>query len=282
MAACVLAIIVVLLLAPALGSLRFEPARPMTRSADVEWPQILSDLRPDDNSSLGEIILFWLALVVPAILVLLMLPPELRKRLLQHVIRFALFVLALVLALRYRLINLPEINSAELTSGQGGFQTPGDLGESGSFVAPSLPPWLIYLISFLLIALLTLGVYMIYRVWERNHSRRYSSLKVIAAVARQSLDDLAHGRQWGNVVVEAYARMTEAVQIARGVQRNDSWTAREFATRLASNGLPASAVHELTRLFEAARYGGTLADETATRRATSCLESILQACRTAA
>ncbi len=200
-----------------------------------------------------DIMFVWLAVVVPFVLVALLLPPELRKRLLQQIVRFALFVLALVMALRYRLIHLPEFESADLAAGQAGSQMMAGTGESEAFTAPVLPPWLTYVISFALFAILAGGLYSVYELWRRNHTRRHSALSTIAAVARESLDSLAEGRPWGGVIVEAYARMVDAARLARGLHRDVSWTPREFATRLARNGLPASAVDELTRLFEAAR-----------------------------
>jgi hypothetical protein len=282
LAACVVVLAAVVLLAPALDDLRFEPARRLTRPPDTLRTTILSDLRIDGSTSVGEILFFWLAIVLPVLLIVLLLPAELRKRALQQVIRFALFVLALVLALRYRLINLPEIESGELVPGQAGFQTLSGPTEVGAFTPPLLPPWVTYLISLILVALLALGIFMVYRFWQRTRSRRPSALGAIAAVARKSLEDLAEGRQWGDVIVEAYARMTDAVRVSRGLDRDLAWTPREFAAHLTRKGMPASAVDDLTRLFEAARYGGAVADETARRRAASCLESILQACRVAA
>ena len=130
LATCVLVIAAVMLLAPALNALRFEPARPMSRASDVARPSILSGLRMDDSTSVWEILFVWLAAVIPLIMVVLLLPPALRKRVLQHVIRFALFVLALVLALRYHLIHLPSIDSGDLAAGQTGFQLP--IGERGN------------------------------------------------------------------------------------------------------------------------------------------------------
>ena len=121
-----------------------------------------------------------------------------------------------------------------------------------------------------------------YRQIPRVMEKAGRHMEAIARAARISLDDLADGRQWGDVVVEAYARMTDAVRVARGMQRDAAWTPREFAEFLAHKGLPASAVNDLTRLFEAARYGGAIADEKARLRAASCLQSILQACKAAA
>lgn len=282
LAACVLVIAAILLLAPAMVHLRFEPARPHYGASDTTNPPVFSMPHIDESISVWQILAFWLALVVPILLALLLLPPEIRKRLLQQVIRFALFMLALVLVLRYRLIHLPEIEAAPLDPAAAGFQTLGGTAESEVFTPPIVPPWMTYIVSLMLVALLALGVYVLYRAWMRTHNRRLTGLDAIASAARLSLDDLADGRQWGDVVVEAYARMTDAVRVARGMHREAAWTPREFADRLAHKGLPASAVNDLTGLFEAARYGGAIADERARLRAASCLQSILQACRTAA
>ncbi len=282
LAACVLVIAAIVVLAPALGGLRFEPARALTRSADFANPPILAAFRIDETTSVWDIMLVWLGVVIPLVLVVLLLPPELRKRVLQQVVRFALFVLALVLALRYRLIHLPEIEMGDLAAGQAGSQMLAGSTESEAFTAPVLSPWLTYVISFALFAILAVGLTFAYKRWRRNRTHSRSALSTIAAVARESLSSLAEGRPWGGVIVEAYARMVEAARLARGLHRDVSWTPREFAARLARNGLPASAVDELTQLFEAARYGAMPADEKAQRRAAACLESILHACQVAA
>lgn len=282
LAACALVICAVLLLAPALGHLSFEPARRRAWGSGPDMPAILSGLHIDASTSVGEILAFWLAIVLPIALALLLLPPEMRKRLFQQLVRLALFVLALVLALRYRLIHIPQLDAGSIDPTSGGFQTLGAGPDDEVFVPPAIPPWMTYLISFLLMTVLAWALYRLYRRWESARERRASGLAGIAAVARDSLNGLTEGRQWGDVVVEAYARMTDAVRLARGLHREAAWTPREFAARLARNGLPSVAVDDLTRLFEAARYGETISDETARQRAASCLESILRACQTAA
>ena len=216
---CVLVIAAVVLLAPSLDDLSFEPARPVGRASDIARPIMLSELRIDDSTSVWEILLVWLAATIPLVLVVLLLPPELRKRVLQHLIRFALFVLALVLALRYHLIHLPAIDSPDLAAGQAGSQLPGGAATAEAFSAPALPAWITYLISLLMVAVAAGGGFALYRLWLRARVHRHSALDAIAAAARNSLDDLAEGRQWGDVVIEAYARMLDAVRVARGLQR---------------------------------------------------------------
>src|SRR5574340_918695 len=80
LAACVLVIAAILLLAPAMINLRFEPARPHYRASDTAILPVFSDPYIDESISVWQILAFWLALVVRVVLTLLLLPPELRKR----------------------------------------------------------------------------------------------------------------------------------------------------------------------------------------------------------
>jgi len=281
-AACVILLVTVVLLAPSLNDLKFEPARSLSRAQDPIRIAILSDLRIGPETSVWEILLLWLAVFVPLVVAVLLLPPELRKKILQQIVRFALFVLALVLALRYQLIHLPEIGGDILPDrGAGSPSSPG-APQSEAFSPGGIPPWLAYAISIVLLWLLGLGLYVALRSWKKYSARRNVSLGALSAIARVSLDDLASGRNWGDVVVEAYARMTDVLRVSRGLARDPATTAREFASRLARTGLPASAIAELTGLFEAARYGATSSNEAARSRAAACLETILRACEATA
>jgi hypothetical protein len=135
-----------------------------------------------------------------------------------------------------------------------------------------------YLISLgILLTLLVLAL-LAYRWWMRSRSRRHASLYAIADIAQSSLDDLASGRDLGDVIIQSYARMNEVVSSRRGLQRHQAATPREFATRLEMAGLPADAVNRLTRLFESVRYGARKSDQSDVKEAATCLASILQAC----
>ena len=280
--ACALVLAAIMLLAPSLDDLRFEPARQAARAPDAARTVIIPAFNIPVDTPLWQILLFWLAAVVNLALFVLLLPPELRRRLLRQMLRFMLGVLALVLALRYRLLKLPAFILEGLELGQAGPAIPSVPSEAEVFRAPNVPPWMIYMVTLVLLWLVVLGLYVAYRVWRRYRSRHNPTMWAVADIARSSLADLAAGRQWGDVVVEAYARMTDAVRLSRGLERDSSMTPREFANRLARTGLPTSAVEELTYLFEAVRYGGHAADDGARRRAAACLQSILLACGRAA
>jgi len=275
---CIIVVAAAILLVPSLGGLRFEPARSFASPWNPARPIVLPSLNIAEDTPLWNILLFWLALVVNLALFFLLLPPELRKRILRQLIGFAVGVLAFVLALRYRLVQWPETILEAPAGGPSGITAPASADEVQAFQPPQMPPWMTFAIALVLLWLILLAAYFLYRFWQRYRMRRVSTLGAIADIARTSLADLAAGRHWGDVVVEAYARMNDALQVTRGLQRESSSTPREFAARLARTGLPAGSVEELTRLFESVRYGGHASDEGAGRRAAACLESILSAC----
>ena len=59
-------------------------------------------------------------------------------------------------------------------------------------------------------------------------------------------------------------------------------TTREFEDSLTRAGVPAESVRELTRLFEAVRYGWSSPGPEEGERAIRCLEAIVGSCRDAA
>ena len=276
--ACLIVLALLVVLAPSLDELRFKPPRPFAFSSDPAQPFTLPNLGIAEDTPIWKILLFWLALVLNLTIVLFLLSPELRKRLLRHLIRFAVGVLGFLLLLRYRILQLPELALAPPAQAPSGIV----LGSAPTDVEPLQPPqvapWVTYLATVVVLWLMFLIVYASYRYWQRYRQRRQSTLGAIADIARTSLADLAAGREWSDVVMQAYARMNDAVQRTRGLQRESSSTPREFAARLARTGLPASSVEELTLLFESVRYGGRASDAGAGRRALACLESILHAC----
>lgn len=269
------------LLAAGLDDIRLGPGRPLGLGPASARGMVLPSLKViDADTPVWKILLFWFAFVVNLAMFLLVLPPELRKRMLRQLTSFAIGVLALMLALRYRLLELPEmpVDAAE----HGYASSTGATADLQAPQPPQVAPWIAYVVSLIVLWVILLVLYFAYRYWNHHRSQRSAALGSIGEIARKSLADLAGGHQWGDVVTQAYARMNEAVRVTRGLQRESSSTPREFAARLVRTGLPISSVDELTRLFEAVRYGGRLSDDAAALRAAACLESILQACGVAA
>jgi len=274
----VLILAALVVLASSLHDVHFEPGRPLSMRGSSSPPLEIPLTETVSKTPLWKILLLWLAFVVNMVLFFLLLPPEVRKKILRQVISFALGVLAIVLALRYNLIKLPVLE-APLAEEQN-FGTGGAGGDSPlvGFEPPAMTQWWLFLVSFLVLAAFLALLWAAYRWWAGSATRKLSELGEIGAIAQASLNDIAAGREWTDVIIQSYARMNETVSRWRGLQRHWAATPREFAERLEQAGLPVQAVGRLTRLFESARYGVRPSSQSDINEAIACLNSILQAC----
>ena len=274
-----LALAALTVLASSLHDVQFKPAR----SFSVRFPSYPLEIPLAVNAiadiPLWKILLFWAGFLGIFILLFLMLPADLRKRLIRQAISFGVGILVLLIALHYKLIQLPTFNfdsQAPPTESQ-----PANLNPdftAPTFQPPAVAPWMIYLISFVVLLALLVLTWVGYRYWMRSHPRPSSKLGDLAAIARSSLNELASGRDWSDVIVQSYVRMSDVVSERRGLYRAEAMTPREFAERLENAGLPADAVKRLTRLFESVRYGARQSEPADINEAVACLNSILQAC----
>jgi hypothetical protein len=268
----------IVVLAASLHDVRFEPGRSFAAPSGAQSPISLPRLEMPSDTPLWKLLLLWLVFVINLALFFFLLPPEARKRILRQVISFALGMLALLLALRYRVIHLPEIAASPTEAAGSGLSQLAADSALPSFQRPQMTPWMTYVISLAALWVLFIVGWLYYHWWRRRRSTGNASLASLADIARSSLDNLAAGGQWGDVVIETYARMSDAVRTRRGLQREAATTAREFAGRLTKAGLPSDSVAGLTRLFETVRYGERTSSEGDRREAVACLESILRAC----
>jgi hypothetical protein len=147
------------------------------------------------------------------------------------------------------------------------------------FHPPQVSNLILYLVSFTLTLLLIFILWRIYR-WRkpRPSAATFKSLEGIGEAARLALDDLAAGLDGEDAIILCYARMSEVVMQKRSLQRGESGTAAEFATRLEAVGLPGISVRRLTRLFESARYGARESLRVEIDEAKACLTDIARYC----
>ncbi len=274
----VVIIAAVAVLASSLHDVHFEPGRPLSFDNANPAPASLdSGIETITKTPLWKVLLFWLVFVINLLVFFWLLPPEMRKRVLRQMLSLALGMLAILIALRYGLIDLPFLRSKPVET-----SNPSAFGAGGNtplptFSPPHVAPWWVFLISFVVLAAFLWLLWAAYRWWLRP-ARRYSDLDAIRNIAEASLGAIAAGHDWGDVIIQSYVRMNEAVQASRGLQRARASTPREFAERLEQAGLPAHAVQRLTRLFESARYGAAGSSQNDINEAVACLNSILQAC----
>jgi hypothetical protein len=134
---------------------------------------------------------------------------------------------------------------------------------------PAILVWLVWI--GLGVMIIALGIWASQR---RTQNLRAGDLVEIEA--ERAMQALKKGLDFKNVIVQCYRQMSAALQKEQGIELEDTMTAREFEHLLEAKGLPRDPVHQLTQLFEAARYSlrqFTPADE---QKAFDCLSAIVQ------
>lgn len=219
---------------------------------------------------------FWGLVLALFLLIALLISPEARKRLLRMLFRIAITYWALyVLFTRY-----PQVLARLSLS-----FAPSEAGPMGSidsvppptFTPPPSSSWMTYLVSFGIVLLAAFLAWKAFRVWRELRASELPSQQ-LARIARASLHDLSSGRDSTDVILNCYFRMSDVVAEKKQLNRGPSMTPQEFATRLEQAGLPGDAVKQLTRLFEAVRYGGQRSNSGMVNEAVMCLTAILRYC----
>ncbi len=162
---CFLILVAITLLASSLHDVHFQPGRSLPTGPISDNPVILQAPEVLTAVPLWKILLFWLAFVINLILFFYLLPPEVRKRVIRQVLGFSIGSLILLIALRYRILQLPGFTSEPLNlKGQLAPQADPNL-ITPVFHPPQVTPWVTYLISLsILLALLSLA-WIAYRWW---------------------------------------------------------------------------------------------------------------------
>ena len=150
---------------------------------------------------------------------------------------------------------------------------PAPPAEAGPPLGPT-PPVLIWLVA----AALLIGTALLGLALLREKRRPPFGWQLVAEQARL---DLLAGANLQEVILRCYRRMSDALQEEQDIVREDHMTSGEFERLLASKGVPPDPVHQLTRLFDAVRYGQWKPQPGDERRAIQCLDDILAYSRSA-
>ncbi len=280
----VVSLVLLILLTSGLHNIQFRSGRPLPNflaPAVQALAALVQQAGQGDAIPLWKLVLLWSALLLNIGLILFLISPEYRKRILRQIFRFAVTVVALYLVLKNYLLDLTSLNQSAAAGASAG--SPLFPGTVQGFQPPPMTPWLSIIASLGMLLVLIFLTWMTLRWWRRRQGRRTAgTLDDIAAIMRTSLDEIVAGQDWSDVVVQAYVRMVQVVGHQRGLHRAGAMTPREFAERLQMAGLPSEAVQQLTRLFESVRYGAHPSDSEQSRIAVTCLNSILSACGVAA
>lgn len=278
----ILSLVTLVLLASGLHDVEFRAGRTLgqAESETVRF-SINRAIQTITDVPVWKQFIFWVLLFLLVLLVSTILSPELRKRLIRGFLGFAISFFAIIYLLENNLLTLPD-----LTLGLGERAT--DVADEPlpipAFTPPDVPTWANFLISLGVILALLGAAWGLSRWWQRiNYLRSLSKpLDDLALIAQSSLDNLAAGYDWDDVIINCYARMSDVVSRKRGLIRQDAMTPAEFARRLERAGLPGDPVRRLTRLFESVRYGDRKSGQKEISEAVSCLTAILHYCGEAA
>jgi len=277
--AAILALVTLFALASGLGSVDLKPAERYIleeEDATAQPMEQLSRTVSDMDPGMQALVIFFLiALFVLFFAILLRRNP---KRALKMLLRFGLQLLLIYIFLAY-FYQPPE--PVEFTGTPVPASTgPGEVGTPVEYVAPEMPQWFVFSVSFVVMSLLGVAGWLTWRSLRPSTSPTLQA--DLARIARRTVHDLESGHDWGDAVIRCYAEMSEALDHQRGIVRLHSMTPTEFIAHLDRYGMPPDAVRTLTRLFERVRYGGRSSSAEEASDALLCLNQIVAACEVTA
>ena len=259
-----------IVIASALPALRFEPGLPLPRLEGTgelgsgEATSLSSAYQPNEVFKLILIGAIALAALAVAIRLFTQVDWGVARRVAAGTAIVALGIAGAIYVLFALFPHAPAVDQAAA-------MLPKQGGKAGARLGP-VPPMLFWLVGALLIALTALGSY------KFAASRARPAGELVGLEAEAAIRALLAGESLGDVVTACYRNMGAALERDRGALRERGMTTREFEERLVLAGAPAACVFELTRLFEAVRYGSHAPDKAEEKRAIRCLEGIVVAC----
>lgn len=134
-----------------------------------------------------------------------------------------------------------------------------------------VPPILIWVVGLcLLVTGILIGVWIF-----RSTSDQETMVDILGFEAEKARQDLKIGVGLKDVIIKCYKQMSFALEKEQGIQRKNFMTTGEFEQLLNTAGIPHDPTHQLTRLFEAARYGDWQPNPIDEQKAITCLEAII-------
>ena len=269
-------VIALMLLANALRSLPLSPGRSLR--LDFSWLRRFDTYEGQVNAEWLFVAIRLLVIIAfalfPIAVVVALLDPALRRRVLRGLLMLGLLLLA-IQALQNLEWEAQEIEIPEDAAGEEEVLTEGWTPPPEVFTAPD--SWIVGVVSFGIAVLLLAAIGGIgWLLWRRD--REAAPLPLLAREAEIALDALYEGGELREIIIRCYAEMERVVAATRGLRRQGAMTAREFEAQLLRLGLPPAPVDGLVQVFEAARYGMRTPATAEQERAIASLEAIIAAC----
>jgi len=108
-----------------------------------------------------------------------------------------------------------------------------------------------------------------------SRPRPFSGPHFLELEAEKARLAILEGAGLTDVILQCYLQMSLALKQEQGIERETYMTTGEFERFLEAEGFPHDPIHQLTRLFEAVRYGHWQPGLTEKQNAIDCLEAII-------
>ena len=267
------------LLAGSLPGMRLGPGQPFRLPENKD--DIAALLASSDLPTRG---FFWLrgilavALIVyPIYIIISILSKHGRQRLINDLIRLGILALFLYLMNKRGVDLLNRMQSGLAVNALGAVEVPESvpLAVFSSTTPGWAPVALLAGGAVLLVAFIAVIAWWWFMPGGGGKgSVQDSALLQLSGEAQQAVEEIDAGAQVQDVVLRAYYRMEKILLDERKLARPEAMTTSEFAKSLNAQGFPGGAVNDLTRLFEAVRYGHQHLTADQQQRAVSALKAI--------
>jgi protein-S-isoprenylcysteine O-methyltransferase Ste14 len=259
--------IAAVLIGAALSRLEFQAGIPLPGVGDF---QIGNPQKEAPKISISIVAMFKIAFVVGLILAAVYTGVKFRKKIPWREILapafftliFSMIVLSILFTLQGVHINF-DVQAPEILMPEPIINPPPLVPVNTNWT------WLVWI--GLALGLILIGVRLFF--WTREPNRISDAVQ---REAEQAIRALQTGSDIRSVIVRCYRQMSQALQKERGIQLEETMTARDFETLLEARGIPHDPVHQLTQLFEEARYGYRQPGPEEERKAFDCLNAIVQ------
>ncbi|GAP21473.1 DUF4129 domain-containing protein [Leptolinea tardivitalis] len=265
-------ILITILLAISLPGLEFEPGMPLPA---VENKNVVVAAPQQDHFEVISInrflaIFFGILLTITIVFIIYKVIKRSSWKDIFNVIRILIGLGLLMVFIIWVILMMPRSEGSPPVSVP--LPTPEPPVTAPLGPVPSYVLWLVGL------SLLVVGILIFIWIY-RSSQKQTTAIDLLGLEAEKAREEIRIGIGLKDVILKCYKQMSRVMEEDREIERRFFMTTGEFEKLLSEAGVPGEPVHELTRLFDAARYGNwqpTTEDE---QKAIDCLEAIISFCQ---
>jgi hypothetical protein len=263
-----LVVIMSMLIAASLSQLELKPGQPLPRLENSQVVTTQGETRPAMSISVNKffLIVFGLACVGLAVYMLINLLRGLGRKELVAMIQPFLLVVLMLGSMIIVILLMPRTQSAVVAELPMPTPEPPVTSPLGA-----VPPLLLWLVGIGLLVLSLLAGAWIFLSGRRQER----PIDLVGLEAEKAWQALKTGLDLKDVIISCYRQMSLALEQEQGLERKDFMTTGEFENLLQAAGVPHDPIHQLTRLFDAVRYGDWQPNPSDEQKAIESLEAII-------